>query len=64
MMIVFVFICGLVTGAFFAIILLSLLIAGKKKDVSCCICPSCKVKIYFMDEEEKTISNPEAIVCP
>ena len=63
-MIVFVFICGLLAGAFIAALLLSLLIAGKKKDVNKCICPSCKAAIYFMDEEGKSISNPEAVVCP
>jgi hypothetical protein len=57
---VIIFISGLVLGAFFAAILLALLIAGKKKDVSCCICPACKEKIYFMDAEVKTL--PEAAV--
>ena len=54
-MAVFVFICGLLLGAFFAAILLSLLIVGKKKDVNYCICPSCKEIIYFMDEAGKSI---------
>jgi hypothetical protein len=52
---VFVFICGILFGAFFAAILLSILIVGKKKDVNYCICPSCKLTIYFMDEEVKSI---------
>jgi hypothetical protein len=63
-MIVFIFICGLLLGAFFAAVLLSLLIAGKRKDVNSCVCPSCKVTIFFMDEEEKPKANPEAIVYP
>jgi hypothetical protein len=63
-MIVFVFICGLLAGAFVVALLLSLLIAGEKKDVNSCICPSCKATIYFMGEEGKTISNPEAVVYP
>ena len=50
-MLVFIFIGGILLGAFFATILLSLLIAGKKKDSPYCTCPACKEKIYFMDEE-------------
>jgi len=41
------FISGLVLGAFFAAILLSLLIVGKKKDSPFYTCPACKEKIYF-----------------
>ena len=50
-MLVFVLIGGILLGAFFATILLSLLIVGKKKDSPYCTCPACKKKIYFMDEE-------------
>jgi hypothetical protein len=50
-MVVFIFIGGILLGGFFATILLSLLIAGKKRDIICYTCPSCKEKIYSMDEE-------------
>jgi hypothetical protein len=50
-MFVFIFIGGILLGAFFATILLSLLIAGKKKDSPYCTCPACKEKIYLMDDE-------------
>jgi prepilin signal peptidase PulO-like enzyme (type II secretory pathway) len=50
-MLVYSFISGLVLGAFFAAILLSLLTAGKKKDSPYCTCPACNEKIYLMDED-------------
>jgi hypothetical protein len=46
-----IFIGGLLLGAFIAVILLSLLIAGKKQEVIFCICPACKEKICFMSGE-------------
>jgi hypothetical protein len=57
-MVVLIFIGGILLGGFFAAILLSLIIAGKKKDIICYTCPSCKEKICFMDEE---IFIPSAI---
>jgi prepilin signal peptidase PulO-like enzyme (type II secretory pathway) len=50
-MLVFIFIGGILLGAFITTILLSILIVGKKKDSPYCTCPACKEKIYFMDEE-------------
>jgi hypothetical protein len=50
-MLFFILIGGILLGAFFATILLSLLIAGKMRDGSLRICPACNEKIYLMDED-------------
>jgi hypothetical protein len=54
-MLVFSFIVGLVSGASLAIILLSLLIAGKKNDAIYYMCPKCKIMDAVGDEQVKTI---------
>jgi len=54
-MLVFSFIVGLVSGASLAIILLSLLIAGKKNDAIYYMCPKCKILHAVGDEQVKTI---------
>jgi hypothetical protein len=54
-MLVFSFIVGLVSGASLAIILLSLLIAGKKNDAIYYMCPKCKLMHAVGDEQVKTI---------
>ena len=50
-MIVFSFIVGLFSGASLGIILLCLLIAGKKNDAISYICPECKMKHAVRDDE-------------
>ena len=56
-MIVFSFIVGLVFGASLGIILLCLLIAGKKNDAISyiCICPECKRKYAIRDADVEPI---------
>jgi hypothetical protein len=54
-MLVFSFIVGLVSGASLGIILVSLMIAGKKNDAMNCICPECKKNYSIKDDEEETI---------
>jgi hypothetical protein len=54
-MLVFSFIVGLVSGASLAIILLSLLIAGKKNDAIYYMCPECKIMHAVGDVQVKTI---------
>lgn len=59
-MLVFIFIVGLISGASFGIILLSLLIAGKKNDAVYYVCPTCKIKYAVRDVGLETI--PKEIV--
>jgi|GEM_PF-1602837 len=59
-MLVFIFIAGLVSGASFGIILLSLLIAGKKNDAVYYVCPEGKIKYTLGDVEVETM--PKKIV--
>ena len=54
-MIVFSFIVGLVSGASLGIILLCLLIAGKKNDAISYRCPECKIKYAVRDDEVEPI---------
>jgi hypothetical protein len=50
-MLVVIFIAGLISGASIGIVLLSLLIAGKKNDSIYHICPECKIKYAVRDVE-------------
>jgi hypothetical protein len=59
-MLVFIFIVGLVSGASLGIVLLSLLIAGKKNDAVYYVCPACKIKYAVRDAGLKII--PKEIV--
>jgi hypothetical protein len=54
-MLVFIFIAGLVSGASLGIVLLSLLIAGKRNDAIYYTCPQCKITYTVRDVEVGTI---------
>jgi len=54
-MLVFSFIAGLFMGSFLGIFMLSLLVAGKKRDISYDMGLGSKVKHPFVDQAEKDI---------